>query len=77
MKGIALLKGTVKHYDWGGTDFIPTLLNVSNTKQEPFAEYWMGVHPQAAGKVEMDDGVNVLLPEIINVEGKKVLGEYY
>lgn len=76
MKGIALLTGTVKHYDWGGTDFIPSLLNVSNPKQEPFAEYWLGVHPQAAGKAEMENGKAVSLPDIINSEGKKVLGEY-
>jgi mannose-6-phosphate isomerase len=76
MKGTALLTGTVKHYDWGGTDFIPSLLNVSNPDQEPFAEYWMGVHPQAAGKVEMEKGINVSLPDLINSEGKKVLGEY-
>jgi len=76
MKGTALLTGTVKHYDWGGTDFIPSLLNVSNPDQEPFAEYWMVVHPQAAGKVEMEKGINVSLPDLINSEGEKVLGEY-
>jgi len=76
MEGIALLTGTVKHYDWGGTDFIPSLLNVSNANQEPFAEYWLGVHPQAAGKVEIGNGKNISLPEIINKNGKKVLGEY-
>jgi mannose-6-phosphate isomerase len=36
----------------------------------------MGVHPQAAGKVEMEKGINVSLPDLINSEGKKVLGEY-
>jgi mannose-6-phosphate isomerase len=76
MKGTALLTGTVKHYDWGGTEFIPSLLNVSNPGREPFAEYWMGVHPQAAGKVEMEKGKNVSLPEIISSDGKKLLGEY-
>ena len=76
MKGAALLTGTVKHYDWGGTDFIPSLINVSNSEQQPFAEYWMGVHPQAACKVEVEKGRFVLLTEIINQEGKKVLGEY-
>jgi mannose-6-phosphate isomerase len=76
MKGTALLTGTVKHYDWGGIEFIPSLLNVSNPGREPFAEYWMGVHPQAAGKVEMEKGKNVSLPEIISSDGKKLLGEY-
>src|SRR5438132_11715665 len=36
----------------------------------------MGVHPQAAGKVEMEKGKNVSLPEIISSDGKKLLGEY-
>jgi mannose-6-phosphate isomerase len=76
MKGTALLTGTVKHYDWGGNDFIPSLLNVSNSGQQPYAEYWMGVHPQAACKVELENGKFVLLPEIISREGKKALGEY-
>jgi mannose-6-phosphate isomerase len=76
MKGTALLTGTVKHYDWGGNEFIPSLLNVSNTDQQPYAEYWMGVHPQAACKVELDEGKFELLPDIINQHGKEVLGEY-
>jgi mannose-6-phosphate isomerase len=76
MKGAALLTGTVKHYDWGGNDFIPSLLNVSNSDQQPYAEYWMGVHPQAGCKVEVEKGRFVLLPDIINQEGKKALGDY-
>jgi mannose-6-phosphate isomerase len=75
MKGTALLTGTVKHYDWGGNDFIPSLLNVSNSEEQPYAEYWMGVHPQAGCKVEVGKGKFVLLPDIIKQEGKKVLGE--
>jgi mannose-6-phosphate isomerase len=44
---IEVLKGTVRHYDWGGYSFIPFLLDMPNEKQQPFAEYWLGVHPQA------------------------------
>lgn len=76
MKEAALLTGTIKHYDWGGNDFIPSLLNVSNAEQQPFAEYWMGVHPQAACTVEVEKGKQVLLPEIINQQGEKALGAY-
>src|SRR5687768_1826398 len=46
MAGIFHLKGTVKHYDWGGKYFIPTLLRVPNPANIPFAEYWLGAHPQ-------------------------------
>jgi len=45
MPGIYVLKGVVKHYDWGGTSFIPGLLQVPNTPGKPFAEYWLGIHP--------------------------------
>lgn len=75
MHGVAQLTGTVKHYDWGGTDFIPFLLNISNTQQQPYAENWLGVHPQADCRV-IEDGVNsILLREIVQREGAGVLGE--
>jgi len=54
MPGIYSLKGTVKHYDWGGTSFIPSLLAIENTDQRPFAEYWMGVHPMDNSAIEID-----------------------
>ncbi|HEX6914369.1 MAG TPA: mannose-6-phosphate isomerase, class I [Chitinophagaceae bacterium] len=41
------LKGTVQHYAWGGHEFIPALLGIDNTKDQPFAEYWMGAHRSA------------------------------
>ena len=45
MQGIYHLQGTVKHYDWGGKNFIPSLLQLPNPGNLPFAEYWLGVHP--------------------------------
>ncbi len=53
MDVIGQLTGTVKHYDWGGTSFIPSLLNITNEENKPFAEYWMGVHPQADCEVDI------------------------
>lgn len=52
MSGIYYLKGAVKQYDWGGVSFIPSLLQVSNEDQKPFAEYWMGTHPLGAAVIE-------------------------
>lgn len=40
-----LLKGVVQHYSWGGYEFIPLLLGIENTEHIPFAEYWLGAHP--------------------------------
>ena len=60
MPGIYSLKGTVKHYDWGGISFIPSLLKIDNREKKPFAEYWMGTHP--FGDSLVNTGGNELTP---------------
>jgi mannose-6-phosphate isomerase len=60
MPGINSLKGTVKHYDWGGVSFIPSLLKIDNREKKPFAEYWMGTHP--FGDSLVNTGGNELTP---------------
>lgn len=52
--GIYLLKGIVKHYDWGGFSFIPSLLQQENSGERPFAEYWMGIHPLGTSLVDIN-----------------------
>lgn len=47
------IKGVVKHYDWGGFDFLPDLLGREKTG-EPFGEYWLGTHPDGMATT-MDD----------------------
>jgi mannose-6-phosphate isomerase class I len=39
------VRGGVQHYPWGSTDAIPELLGQANPKREPFAELWLGAHP--------------------------------
>ncbi len=63
MTGIARLTGTVKHYDWGGYAFIPSLLGITNKNHQPFAEYWMGIHPLGISKILLPDGETKLLTE--------------
>jgi mannose-6-phosphate isomerase len=63
MTGIARLTGTVKHYDWGGYSFIPSLLKIENKNQQPFAEYWMGIHPLGISKVHLPNGDTKLLTD--------------
>jgi mannose-6-phosphate isomerase len=53
MKGIFLLNGTVKHYDWGGFSLIPRLLNEDNAGSNPHAEYWLGIHPLGTSIVRL------------------------
>ena len=65
MAGIYRLKGTVKHYDWGGATFIPALLHAENKDNLPFAEYWMGVHPQDNCTAELPGHQRVLLNEYL------------
>ena len=56
MPRIYRLQGIVKHYDWGGNSFIPSLLQVENTENHPVAEYWIGTHPLGMSLVEMEEG---------------------
>ncbi|RYG50500.1 MAG: mannose-6-phosphate isomerase, class I [Chitinophagaceae bacterium] len=76
MQNIGKLTGTIKHYDWGGAVFIPALLDVSNENKRPFAEYWLGVHPQADCKISFPDNTQVLLRDHIAREGERALGTY-
>jgi mannose-6-phosphate isomerase len=65
MPGIYRLKGTIKHYDWGGTHFLPALLQIENKEHQPFAEYWMGVHPQDHCTAELPGHQRVLLKDYL------------
>lgn len=74
------LKGVVQHYAWGGTDFIPNLLDVKNKQQTPYAELWMGTHVKGIAKVETIDG-EMLLTDLIkkapvNKLGKKTAADF-
>jgi len=75
MAGIAALKGTVKHYDWGGSDFIPGLLLTDNKEQKPFAEYWLGAHPQAQCSIAWPDGTTTGLNEYLGQHAAAFIGE--
>lgn len=76
MQDIGKLTGTVKHYDWGGAVFIPALLDVSNVEGRPFAEYWLGVHPQADCQVIYPDQSAGLLRDVIAGNPAQLLGNY-
>jgi mannose-6-phosphate isomerase len=64
MTGIYRLKGTIKHYDWGGISFIPSLLQIDNKEQKPYAEYWLGTHPLGISLVEFLNGKQQKLDEL-------------
>jgi len=75
MDFIGQLKGTVKHYDWGGYSFIPSLLNTTNNTKIPFAEYWLGVHPHAECKVILANGETRLLRDYFTTCSPTALGD--
>jgi mannose-6-phosphate isomerase len=41
------LQNTVRHYPWGSHTVIPELLGEPSPAEEPYAELWMGAHPDA------------------------------
>ena len=68
------LQGKHRHYDWGGTQFIPKLMGVENPNSEPYAEYWMGAHPAAVAEIKTEHGF-VSLDKMLADEGAMLLGE--
>lgn len=42
---ISPLHAGIQHYAWGDKTFIPDLLGIDNPAGRPFAELWMGAHP--------------------------------
>lgn len=72
MKSVYKLNGAVQPYTWGGTDFIPRLLNVENKEQRPFAEYWLGAHPAAPATLA-DEGLS--LKSFIETNPAETLGK--
>ena len=50
------LQGKVQHYEWGGFEFIPSLIGFDNSGHKPCAEYWMGAHPSASGVLVTEEG---------------------
>ncbi len=72
--GLLKLEGVVQHYAWGGTSFIPELLSVNNTENQPFAEYWMGAHDKAPAQALLN-GDSKPLNELIAQSPEDFLGE--
>ncbi len=46
------VRGVVQHYNWGGKNYIPTVLKQQNEGDKPFAEYWLGAHDNAPSAIE-------------------------
>jgi mannose-6-phosphate isomerase len=71
--GVLSLCGVVQHYDWGGYDFIPRLLGITNRDRRHFAELWTGAHPKAPATAIVA-GARVSLDRLIAEAPDELLG---
>jgi mannose-6-phosphate isomerase len=65
------LTGKIQHYQWGGFEYIPALLGISNNNHQPFAEYWLGAHESAPAHVENNEDLNQFINKMPGRLGKK------
>ncbi len=63
----------VQHYDWGDFDFIPRLLGIENSEQKPFAELWIGAHPDLPADA-LIDGNPIPLNQLLAQQPGRLLG---
>ena len=56
MHNLYLLDNTVKKYEWGSSEWIPSLTGSPNPSGESWAELWMGSHPAAPSFAILEDG---------------------
>jgi mannose-6-phosphate isomerase len=68
------LEGVIKHYDWGGTDFLAELLSQPGRQEKPMAEYWLGAHQLSSSLIHTEAG-KIPLKDFINENKEQVLGK--
>ena len=71
------LKGVIKKYDWGGTEFLSRLLSFSNPGKETLAEYWLGAHDLSSsvlitgkGEIKLNDFISGVIPILLPIKNK-------
>jgi len=72
LQSVFKIKGVVQHYSWGGYEYIPQLLGIDNKEHKPFAEYWLGAHPNHPSIAENG---HQELSEFIQTNPSAILGE--
>ena len=63
----------VQYYSWGDSSFIPTLVGQTNCSRRPFAELWIGAHPDLPA-VAWVDGESGRLNRLIEAAPRAMLG---
>lgn len=74
MQSFFSLQGTVMNYAWGGTEFLPQLLQVDNPENQPFAEYWLGAHASSSSVIHQETEP-ILLKDAISNDPAGFLGD--
>ncbi len=72
------LQNRIQHYDWGARNenaFIPKFLSIDVETDRPYAELWIGAHPNAPSDTIVDDKF-VPLDQFIKRDPEAVLGRY-
>ncbi|NOX87481.1 MAG: mannose-6-phosphate isomerase, class I [Calditrichaeota bacterium] len=67
----------IQHYAWGTKNeqaFIPKLLGLTPEPDVPYAELWMGAHPNAPSEVDLGSGKRPL-SELIQTYPEEILGQ--
>jgi mannose-6-phosphate isomerase len=72
--GIYKLKGVIRDYDWGGTNFLSDFLSYPNPLKKPMAEYWLGAHESAPSVIESSNG-DIELTRFIASGKESILGK--
>lgn len=70
------LVNQIQHYSWGSRGsgaFIPHLLGIQSEINLPYAELWMGVHPNAPSQIILGES-SIPLPELIKQYPLELLG---
>lgn len=68
------LSGKIQHYAWGGTVFLPQLLSIPNSSNQPFAELWMGTHHRGESTIKVG-AKDIPLSKFIDKNPTAILGE--
>ncbi len=55
------LDSPVRHYPWGSRTVIPDLLGLPSPAEVPYAELWMGAHPDAPSRLADGTGLDVAI----------------
>ena len=69
------LSGRIQHYSWGGKTFLPNMLDIDQPVELPFAEYWLGIHPNGVSSVLLSENASTGLQSLIQSDKRKYLGQ--